>query len=1425
MKKIITALFGAAVFACASTVFAQVPCLTEKEAQAAADSIYKKGATFTETVAKTRPSYADWRKKQYAWLSDNVKFGQWYVSYGLPGHLAAKIDPSKNPVFDKNAIWENENVWHAADIVDGQPFDIQPYNPRYLGNMTHYLHRGIEAKADVKISITFANLYQTKIFLNGKLVYVAKERSEKMDTKGVDARSIREMSNMGYVGTMDVVELDLKKGENSLDIQMFFKPSKGEKCVMFSPYADPSIFLAEKIKNDFPFVAKTVQNWKYSKSRQTVCALFSAKDNSRFFAEVLENLIESSMFSAGKLETAVKAVGDKKGESAFIERVRLFESGITVRKIERELGYDVRNVRAAMEDASKLAKDYDKSLFGELKKFEAKMDSIKKGLAVGDAKAVEDAKAFREFAAKALLANPLLKQYPNWVFVRRDLDTRSAGLPANWQGNTSITNRFKKDAKTGEYSRVVVPHSYKDQLWGFDIAKPEPKVVFKPEQETAVSDIDISYDGKKVLFSSVDDKSQWNIDELDVASGKVKQITPRIFPDIDNYDGVYLPDGQIIYCSSGTFVGVPCVAGTDYVPNLFKLDPSAGKPEQVDKTIRQLTFEQDADWMPVVMENGRVLYTRWEYTDNSHYFSRILMHMNPDGTAQSSFYGSTSYWPNSLFYCRPIPGDPNKFVGIVSGHHGIARTGELHLFDVSKGTVEEKGRLHKFPSYGRTYDAKIMDQLVNGKWPQIIHPYPLSEKYIVAAARESTDDNFTQYGGKFKIYLIDAFDNMVPIVDLPDANAMEPMPLQPRKMPQEIADKTNPDVDYGYVFLNDIYQGPGLKGVPRGTVKALRVIEYLYGYRNIGNHNIIGEEASWDIKRIHGTVPVEEDGSALFKVPANRPIAIQPLDKDGNALQLMRSWLTVMPGETQSCVGCHEGQGMSPTSKPALAARKRPSEIKKFLGDVRGYSFVRDVQPVLDKNCIGCHDGTKPGRPNLKRGPAVYKTFPRAYIDLMKYCRRPGPESSQHMLSPLEFHSSTSELIQLLEKGHKGVKLDDRSMEILKTWIDLNVPCMGTWKEVMENIPWKDDQRRMWSLAKYANRRDDQNAISYDGGVQEYVAPQPAKKHPASAVKAEGFPFEAPAAAKKRDEAKLPKEILVDMGKGVSMRLTLVPAGEFVQGVNLKFFDEGPATIAKVGKPFYMGQFEVTNKQYSVFDPEHDSGFLDRHWKDHVNQGYPANGPEQSVIRVSWNEAVKFCEWLSQKAGVKVSLPTETQWEWAARAGSATDFWFGKVGDNYGVYENLADWNIKKFAVDGIDPQPVINPNEFVAFIPADLDVDDGHLLMTEVGQYKANPFGLYDINGNVSEWTADNYTEYLGGKQIEDFKSVRGGSWRDRAKWARVTIRRGFRPWQKVYNVGFRVVIDDAEKAAQLFKAAEPLPEPAPRNTVPRADTIGKKQ
>lgn len=1368
-----------------------------------AQDAYVKGGSFADTVEKSAAKYRAAAEKRAADFAKDFKISDAYASFAFPNwskHEIDSVNPAKNP-FNSKLAFDGEYVWKKIGLCFDRSFDLQICNPRYKRDVVFYVYFTIDAARAATLPLEISSGGKCELFVNADSVALL-DSSDASEKGYLGRANVSPKNSDRRTSGFKKVALNLKKGENKITLKYFVPTPKLPVLLYMSFDGGEAVATAEKIAADFPSESDTFFRW--GANRQVLPSLLAARDNRSVLKDYLSEALERSLYSAGRFERELEKLSSDGSEAGDAARIALWESMLKTLEVEKALGYDVANVRAAMEDIKKTYPEYDGD-FAKLAEWEKAMPEIRAALAAGDASAKARAAQFKQFATKSLLANPLLKKHPKWAFIFRKWGTKGMGIPQNWQGNTALVNAgfLKGRAKS---------HTFADELWIIDdISNPQKaRKVFEPK--SAIADIDVSYDGKKILYSTIDDKICWRLDEIDLESGKTRRVSPRLYDDIDAYDGAYTPDGKIIFCSTATHVGVPCVEGDDWVANLYSMDANAATEKEAEDSIRQLTFEQDADWSPTMLENGRVLYTRWEYTDNSHYFSRILMHMNPDGTAQSAFYGSTSYWPNSLFYCRQIPNDPNKFVGIVSGHHGVARVGELHLFDVSKGTVEEKGQVHKYASFGKTFKPEIKDRLVDDKFPKIIHPYPLSENYIIASVFGFGDE-------PQGICLIDKFDNITLLHSIQSRGYVyEPVPVEPRKLPNEIVDKTDPDLDYGYVFLNDIYKGDGLKGVPRGTVKALRIFEYFYCYRDIGGHAYIGNEGSWDVKRILGTVPVEPDGSALFKAPANRPIAVQPLDADGKALALMRSWFVVMPNETQSCVGCHEGQGMTPTTAPAAAARKRPENIREFLAPVRGYSFDRDVQPVLDQYCAGCHnpDASK-NIPNFSRkNPKIWRKFSESYLNLTKYVRRSGPESNQHMLAPLEFHADTSELMQMLEKGHKGVKLDADSKAALITWIDLNVPFFGTWKEVYPTVKYDGYERRKFFLAKYANRHDDPNEIKYDGGERKFQRPAPAPRHRASAPKADGFPFGKAEAARKVADAKLPKEIVVPMGGGVNMRFTLVPAGSFVFGSNGGFYDEGPARLEKVEKPFYMSQMEVSNAQYATIDPTHDSGHQDRLWKDHVNQGYPSNLPEQSVVRVSWNEAADFCKKLSEKIGVGVSLPTEVQWEWAARGGSGEDFWFGKLGDDFGNFENLMDFNAKKLAVDGIDPQPRIKPSEYYDTIVADRNVDDGNLMAVQSGMYAPNPFGLYDMQGNVAEWTLDDYTKTLGGEAVPDRKVVRGGSWRDRMKFARVSLRRPYRPWQKVYNVGMRLVINDAEKAAKLFPAADALPEYKFKNTKP---------
>ena len=167
------------------------------------------------------------------------------------------------------------------------------------------------------------------------------------------------------------------------------------------------------------------------------------------------------------------------------------------------------------------------------------------------------------------------------------------------------------------------------------------------------------------------------------------------------------------------------------------------------------------------------------------------------------------------------------------------------------------------------------------------------------------------------------------------------------------------------VTINDVYSGPGLAGVPRGTIKQLRIIAYHFGYRGLAGPDKVGYGGPWDVMRILGTTPVAADGSASFRVPANTPIAIQTLDQQGMAVQLMRSWFTAMPGEQVSCVGCHEAPKEVGKISQALTDLT-PRNLTPWYGPARGFDFEREIQPVLDRHCVTCHDGSQPQVADLR---------------------------------------------------------------------------------------------------------------------------------------------------------------------------------------------------------------------------------------------------------------------------------------------------------------------------------------------------------------------------------------------------------------------------------------------------------------------------
>ncbi|MCY2994334.1 MAG: formylglycine-generating enzyme family protein, partial [Planctomycetota bacterium] len=303
------------------------------------------------------------------------------------------------------------------------------------------------------------------------------------------------------------------------------------------------------------------------------------------------------------------------------------------------------------------------------------------------------------------------------------------------------------------------------------------------------------------------------------------------------------------------------------------------------------------------------------------------------------------------------------------------------------------------------------------------------------------------------------------------------------------------------------------------------------------------------------------------------------------------------------------------------------------------------------------------------------------------------------------------------------------------------------------------------------------------------------------------WPCDAAEAQRRQSRAGPSTQRTLALGQGVTLEVVLIPAGEVVMGSARGEDRERPQHAVRIERPFWIARCEVTNRVYARFEPGHDSRVEDKNTYQFGVHGYPANRPEQPVVRVSWNEAMAFCRWLSQETGERFSLPTEAQWEYACRAGTETPFCFGDLNTDFSKFANLADAKLSEFASNPYTvDQPLKSPTKYDDWIPKDSRFNDGALITVEPGRYQPNPWGLCDMHGNATEWTRSTFLPYP--YRIEDGrdnglpegrKVVRGGSWRDEPKRATSSYRLSYLPFQRVFNVSFRVVSETPPAAVAM--------------------------
>lgn len=475
-----------------------------------------------------------------------------------------------------------------------------------------------------------------------------------------------------------------------------------------------------------------------------------------------------------------------------------------------------------------------------------------------------------------------------------------------------------------------------------------------------IRDPDVHFDGDRVLFSwkKSDLQDDYHIYEIDLKTRDIRQITDGLgFAD---YECAYLPDDDIVFSSTRCVQTVDCWVSE--VSNLYTCDRDGNY-------LRRLGFDQVHTNYPTVMEDGRVIYTRWDYSDRGQIYPQGLFQMNPDGTGQTEFYGNNSWFPTSILHARGIPGS-QKVVGVFSGHHCF-QVGKLGILDPAKGRQENQGAQLVAP-VRETLPVRVDAYGQDGELFQ--YPYPLSETeflvtYDPVGWRDHPSTN-RQTDPRFKVYYMTIDGRRELLAADPVSPCNQPMPLAPRKRPHIRPSLVDYSRDTGTYYIQDIYAGPGLQGVKRGTIKAVRVVALEYrasamammlstGPGGAGHSSSPPSMSggAWDVKRVIGTAKVYEDGSAFFEAPARTPVYFQALDAKGHMVQSMRSWSTLQPGENFSCVGCHESKNTAPliTGKVTLAMKAGPQKLVDFYGPSRGFSFNREVQPILDRRCVSCH--------------------------------------------------------------------------------------------------------------------------------------------------------------------------------------------------------------------------------------------------------------------------------------------------------------------------------------------------------------------------------------------------------------------------------------------------------------------------------------
>lgn len=598
----------------------------------------------------------------------------------------------------------------------------------------------------------------------------------------------------------------------------------------------------------------------------------------------------------------------------------------------------------------------------------------------------------------------------------------------------------------------------------------------------------ISYDAKKVLFAwckhypklaaekdklnkdNVPEDAFYHIFEMNIDGSGVRKLTHGKY---DDFDARYLPDGRIVFLSTrrGQSIQVgkrsaACSVSRPDLPDIYVR--CGGGPERPVAVYTLHTMNADGsdlcaispfemfEWTPTVAHNGTILYSRWDYVDRWNMPFMSLWAINPDGTNSRIVYGNYTHAPHCTFEPRCVPGS-EKIVFTASGHHAQTM-GCLVLLDPTQGTEG---------------DAPITRLTPEVPFPEIegwsetyfANPWPLSERFhLVSWCKEDQIAQWQKHRrpNGWGIYLFDAEGDMELLYRDPEISTQYPIPIKPRPRPHTLADRTQESEDEGRFLLIDV--GQGLRSTKRDRVKAIRIVAVPGKTHPTMNYPSIGLTRDDPGKCVLGTVPVEADGSAHFRVPAGVIVFFQALDERGMAIQTMRSTTHVQPGQTLSCIGCHESRSQAPPQQQVLAAQREPSKITVGPPGSWPLRFDKLVEPVVQRRCMSCHNA----RATNEHAARYDLTGGKAYAALYDYQRWQKPSLRywvthryrQGYSSEGQCLAATSAVLEKVAGtyDHHGVRLEGEDLERFVVWMDTYAQRLGSFSD--------DQERRLVELRK-----------------------------------------------------------------------------------------------------------------------------------------------------------------------------------------------------------------------------------------------------------------------------------------------------------------------------------------------------------------------